>query len=113
MTPVDSVFPFRRYDLQMFTSSVHGKRQGHSLDNKSTNQRRMYGWRTCKQIPEIIRLDGLLVTTATYLPVADAVASDEAVLGVCLRWQPVHFDALKHTKKVYSNLHKYRVFTKN
>lgn len=43
---------------------------------------------TCEQVPEVVWFNGLLVSTATSLPVFDLVGGDDAILSTARRWLP-------------------------
>lgn len=72
---------------------------------------------TCEEVPEIVGFNGLLVATATCLPVLDFVGSNDAVLGAAWGRLPQHLDALQdnenrdvqlrhtHTHSLWEDVH--------
>lgn len=50
---------------------------------------------TCKQVPEVVRFNGLLVAAPAGFSVFDLVGGDDAVLVAAWRRLPGHLDTLK------------------
>lgn len=61
--------------------------------------RERVGWLTCEQVPQVVGLNCLLVSTPACLPVTDLVACDEAILHAGWWGRPADFDALRERKK--------------